>query len=108
MEIKSVPGLRVEEVLNSSRFRKLVKNRWKVSLIMTVIILSAYFGFILTIAFNKEFLAQKIASHLTLGLPVGIGIILFAWILTGAYVWWANNHYDQQVEELKNELKIDE
>jgi uncharacterized membrane protein (DUF485 family) len=66
--------------------------------------LAVYFGFILTIAFNKEILASKINDGLTLGIPVGLGIIILAWLLTGVYVRWANNHYDKKVEELKKKL----
>jgi uncharacterized membrane protein (DUF485 family) len=66
--------------------------------------LVVYFGFILSIAFFKEFLSLKIGEHITLGLPIGIGIIIFAWILTGFYTRWANQKYDKSVRELRNEI----
>lgn len=95
---------RTEDVLNSSQFKQLVSSRWSISLILSVLMLSVYFGFILTIAFNKEILARKIGAHITWGLPVGIGIILFAWLLTGIYVWWANTYYDKQVDAIKDQF----
>lgn len=95
------PNLSVTE---TSAFKKLVKNRWIFSILMTLLIMFVYFGFILVIAFNKELLSIKISSKLTLGIPVGIGIILFAWILTGIYVSWANKYYDQAVEEIKKDF----
>ncbi len=85
---------RVTTILNSEKFKDLVKKRLTVSITLTVIILVVYFGFILTIAFYKEFLAIKIGEHLTLGLPIGIGVIIFAWLLTGIYTRWANRNYD--------------
>jgi uncharacterized membrane protein (DUF485 family) len=91
-------------VTETSAFKKLVKNRWAFSIIMTILIMFVYFGFILVIAFNKKLLSSKISSKLTLGIPVGIGIILFAWILTGIYVYWANKYYDQAVEEIKKDF----
>jgi uncharacterized membrane protein (DUF485 family) len=66
--------------------------------------LLVYFGFILSIAFYKELLSFKIGEHITLGLPIGIGIIVFAWILTGIYTRWANSKYDKAVRELRNEI----
>jgi uncharacterized membrane protein (DUF485 family) len=66
--------------------------------------LVVYFGFILLIAFNKEFLATKIGEHLTIGLPIGIGVIIFAWLLTGIYIRWANSSYDKSVRELRNQI----
>jgi uncharacterized membrane protein (DUF485 family) len=95
---------RVNEILNSDEFKDLVKKRLSVSITLTVIILVVYFGFILTIAFYKEILAIKIGAYITLGLPIGISIILFAWILTGIYTRWANQKYDKSVRELRNEI----
>ncbi|MBU1096475.1 MAG: DUF485 domain-containing protein [Ignavibacteriae bacterium HGW-Ignavibacteriae-2] len=95
---------RVKEILESEKFKNLVKKRLKVSVTLTVIMLVVYFGFILSIAFYKEFLSIKIGEHLTLGLPIGIGIIIFAWILTGIYTRWANKEYDKSVRELRNEI----
>ncbi len=92
------------KIQESEEFRKFVLKKWTFSLILTAVMLLAYFGFILIIAFNKEILATKISSGLTLGIPVGLGIIVLAWVLTGVYVRWANNHYDKKVEELKKKL----
>ena len=41
----------------------------------------------------------------TLGIPMGIGMIVFAFILTAIYVVWANQVYDPEVERLKGQLK---
>jgi uncharacterized membrane protein (DUF485 family) len=94
-----------EEILESSAFKNLVSKRWKISLLLTIIMLVSYFGYLLTIAFNKEILGKTIGKNLTLGIPVGLGLILLAWIMTGIYVYWANNHYDNIVTEIKNKIK---
>lgn len=90
------------EILASKPFSKLVKNRWLFSIIMTLVILTIYFGFILTIAFRKDLLASPISGELSIGIPIGLGIIFFSWILTGIYVWWANRYYDHYVKEIKD------
>lgn len=95
---------RVKEILDSQKFKNLVKQRLTVSISLTIIMLVVYFGFILSIAFYKEFLSIKIGEHLTLGLPIGIGLIIFAWLLTGIYIRWANRNYDKAVRELRNEV----
>ncbi|MBL0173920.1 MAG: DUF485 domain-containing protein [Ignavibacteria bacterium] len=94
----------VRAILESKEFKSLVRKRVSVSLVLTAIMLFVYFGFILTIAFNKEALSTKIGEHLTLGLPIGIGIIIFAWLLTGLYTRWANSSYDTSVRALRNRL----
>ena len=94
----------VRNILESESFKSLVKKRLSVSLILTFVMLAVYFGFILTIAFNKELLAAKIGDVFTVGLPVGIGIIVFAWLLTGVYTRWANHSYDKRVRDLRNQI----
>ena len=94
----------LKTTLNSEQFKKLVSKRWTISILLTIVMLLIYFGFILMVAFNKEMLATKIGEHVTLGLPVGLGIIFLAWILTGVYVNWANNTYDKEVEIIKSQI----
>ena len=64
-----------------------------------------YYGYILLVATNKEFVSRKIGEVTTLAIPIGIGVIVLAWILTAFYVGWANRSYDPEVERLKGELK---
>ena len=64
-----------------------------------------YIGFLLVVAFQKELLAMKIGTYYTLAIPVGLGIILAAWLLTGIYVFWANNSYDNAVDALKHQYE---
>jgi uncharacterized membrane protein (DUF485 family) len=85
-------------------FKKMVRKKFQVSLILTITMLAIYFGFILLIAFNKPFLAQPIGKNLTLGLPVGIGVLISAWLLTGIYIYWANKYHDRRVNEIKKKI----
>ena len=93
------------KIQETEEFKKFVRKKWSISLILACIMLFAYFGFILIVAFRKELFAIKLTKGLTLGIPVGLGIIVLAWALTGIYVRWANNHYDKKVEELKKKIK---
>ncbi|MDT8324371.1 MAG: DUF485 domain-containing protein [Bacteroidota bacterium] len=97
----------VRRILASDEFKTLVRKRMSVTLTLTAVMLIVYFGFILVIAFDKELLAAKIGEHVTIGLPIGIGIIIFAWLLTGIYTWWANNRYDRVVREMKQQISKD-
>jgi uncharacterized membrane protein (DUF485 family) len=91
------------KIIDSPAFKNLVKRRWLVSMVLTLTMLFIYIGFLLVVAFNKGLLATKIGTHYTLAIPVGLGIIVAAWLLTGVYVFWANNSYDNAVEALKRE-----
>lgn len=94
-----------QTILKSAAFRKLVVRKWTISLLLTLLMIVAYFGFILIIAFDKKFFSQFVADYITLAIPVGIGLILFAWFITGIYTFWANNFYDKEVTKLKKELE---
>jgi len=91
--------------IDQHEFQGLVRKRWSVSLSMTALILVIYFGFILLLAFNKSILAQRVGEHMTLGIPIGLGVILSACVLTGLYVRWANTSYDKTVKDLIDHMK---
>jgi uncharacterized membrane protein (DUF485 family) len=91
--------------IDQNEFRSLVRRKWSVSVSMTVLMLAIYYGFILLLAFNGAVLAQKIGEHMTLGIPVGLGVILAACALTGLYVRWANTSYDKSVNDILANMK---
>ena len=62
--------------------------------------IAVYFGFILLIAFNKEFLARKIGPGLSVGILLGALVIVISWLLTWIYVRWANTHYDTALDAI--------
>ena len=93
------------EVISSPEFKRLVAKRWTVSGILLALLFVTYYGFILIVGTNKTFLAQKIGDVTTLGIPLGIGVIVFAFVLTAIYIGWANKSYDPEVERLKGQLK---
>lgn len=97
-----------DQVKADEEFQTLVKRRKKFSLILTLIILIMYFGFILTIAYAPSVFATPLwkGSVTTLGIPVGIGIILISFLLTGVYVKKANHEFDTILNRLKDDVGI--
>jgi uncharacterized membrane protein (DUF485 family) len=95
----------VHEIVNSPKFKKLVVTRWSVSFVLTFLLFVVYYGYILLIAYNKEFLAEKVGVYTNYGILLGVLVIILAWVLTFIYVLWANFSYDKRVEELKKEIR---
>lgn len=98
-----------ERVRKNPKFQELVTKRsrfgWQLSLVMLVV----YFSFILTIAFAPQVLGMRLGEGvITLGLPVGIGIIFLAFVLTGIYVKRANDEFDSLTEAIKEDARLDE
>lgn len=91
----------LEDLLVSREFHSLTRSKNKVSLILTLGILAVYFGFIFLIAFRKDLVGAFITDNMSWGIPMGLGVIAAAWVLTGIYVFWANRKYDVMEEELR-------
>lgn len=99
-------AVRTEDILNSERFKKLVRTRWTVSTILLILLFILYYGYILVVAYGKSFLIQKLGpdTATNYGIIFGVGTIVGAWLLTVAYVVWANNVYDVEVKAIKDEF----
>ncbi len=95
-----------DEIFNDHDFKRLSSQRNRISFIFTVLELGVYFGFISLIAFNRQLFALKITENITLGIPIGIGVIIVSWIFTGIYVKWANDKYDAIVERVRNKIGL--
>jgi uncharacterized membrane protein (DUF485 family) len=92
------------EVLASPDFALLVSRRWSFSILLTACLFVLYYGFILLVALDKPFLATKVGEATTLGIPLGVAVIVLSWVLTAAYVRWANRAHDSEVERLRKEM----
>jgi uncharacterized membrane protein (DUF485 family) len=75
--------------------------RWRVAVTLTAAMMTAYFGFVLLVAFDKPLLGRLLAPGLSLGMLLGAGVIVVAWLLTWIYVRWANRHYDAALAGLR-------
>ena len=97
--------LSAQQIVESKEFKHLVSRRWKVSMVLLTLLFLSYYGYIVLVATNKEFVSQKIGEVTTLAIPLGVGAIVIGWALTAVYVMWASKSYDPEVERLKGELK---
>ena len=82
--------------------------RWRIAISLTGAMMAVYFGFILLVAFNKPLLGTVLVPGLSLGMFLGIVVILVAWVVTWIYVRWANAHYDASVQGLRPAGKTQE
>lgn len=95
---------RLLEVSRSPRYRQLVKERARFSWSLTIVMLVIFFGYILLIAFAPDLLATPIGGGTTtLGIPVGLGVILSGIVLTGVYVHRANSRFDPLIAAIVEE-----
>ena len=91
----------VERVKRDPRFDELVTKRSRFAWILSAAILCIYFGFILIIAFVPKLLAVPIGAGVTtLGIPLGLLVIVSAFVLTGIYVRRANAEFDSMTRQI--------
>jgi len=94
----------VGRIQSNPKYQALVRKRTRFGWLLTAMMLVAYFGYIGLIAFNKDFLAQPIGPGVTsLGIPVGVGLIVFTVVLTAVYVARANTEFDRLTREIVEE-----
>lgn len=90
----------------NAAYRRLIRRRSRLGWLLATIVFLAYFGFIAVIAFDKKLLATPIGSGLiSIGIPVGFGIILLTILLTGIYVMFANGEFDRLTHEITAEVE---
>ena len=96
----------VHAIKSNPKYHELTSKRSSFAWILAVIMLLIYYGFILIVAFNKELLSQPLwqGSVTTLGIPIGLGVIVSAFVLTGVYVSRANSEFDRLTAEIKEEV----
>ena len=91
----------VTRVVANPKYQRLVKTRSSFGWSLTAIMMIVYYGFIAIVAFDKELFSQRLGDGvMTVGIPVGFGVIIFTIIITGIYVRRANSEFDTLTQEI--------
>jgi len=97
-----------ERVRNNPKFTELVQKRSSFAWKLAVTILVIYYTFIMVIAFSPEIFGQPIGDGVTtVGIPVGITIIIICFLLTGIYTKRANSEFDKLTNEIKEDIRFE-
>lgn len=91
----------VPDAAELGALEQLAARRLRVALGLTAAMLVVYFGFIFLIAFAPGFLGKRITDGLSVGMALGVVVILATWVLTWAYVRWTNRVYEPAIRELE-------
>ena len=91
----------VDKIQRHPKYLELRAKRNRLGVFLTIMMLIVYYGYIALIAFNKPFLAQPIGAGVTsVGIPIGMGVIIFTIVITGIYVRRANGEFDTLTKEI--------
>jgi uncharacterized membrane protein (DUF485 family) len=99
-------GVGYEAIQRNPKYQQLVKQRSSFGWTLTIIMLLIYFGFILLIGYEPKFLGTPIGtSVMTIGLPIGLFVIVSAFVLVAIYVRRANSTYDSLIRAIVEESR---
>lgn len=95
-----------ERVRQNPKFHELVRRRSRLAVTLSVIVLGAYYCFMMIVAFAPEILRTPLSqgSTLTVGVPVGAAIIVVSWLLTGLYSHFANGEFEELNKDVVREV----
>jgi uncharacterized membrane protein (DUF485 family) len=95
----------IEQIKANPKYQELLEKRSSFALKLTIAMLVMYYAFILVIAFDKELLGASLSGGVTtVGIPVGIAIIVISFVLTGIYTNRANGEYDDLTNAIKKDV----
>ena len=91
-----------QRIRQHPKFLELERKRSRFSWGLSAAMLVIYYGYILLVGFAPGVLGQPLApgSATTVCMPIGVGVILAAVLLTGVYVWRANGEFDRRRQVL--------
>jgi uncharacterized membrane protein (DUF485 family) len=91
----------VQRIVSNPKYKELKAKRTSYGWWLTLAMMVVYYGFILLVAFNKEFLSKRIGEGvMTLGVPLGFGVIVFTIVITAIYVKRANKEFDDLTADI--------
>ena len=91
----------VQRIARNPKYQELKAKRTSYGWWLTLAMMVVYYGFILLVAFNKPFLSQRLGEGvMTVGIPIGFGVIVFTILITAIYVKRANKEFDDLTAEV--------
>ena len=91
----------IDKIKSHPKYAQLKSQRNRFGWTLSILMLIVYYGYIALIAFDKAFLAQPLGAGVTtLGIPLGMGVIVFTIVITGIYVSRANSEYDALTKDI--------
>jgi uncharacterized membrane protein (DUF485 family) len=91
----------VQRIASNPKYQELKAKRTSYGWWLTLAMMVVYYGFILLVAFNKEFLSQRLGEGvMTVGVPIGFGVIIFTIVITAIYVKRANKEFDDLTADI--------
>jgi uncharacterized membrane protein (DUF485 family) len=94
--------MNLSRIESDPNYQKLVSERKSLGWTLAIITLVMYYGYIAIVAFAPSVIAVPLFGSITVGIVLGVAIILASILLTGIYVLRANSEYDDLTNAIVN------
>lgn len=94
-----------QRVQRSAEFQDLRRRFRNFVFPMTALFLAWYFLYVLLANYAHEFMSQKVAGNITVGLLLGLGQFVSTFVITMTYARWANQKQDAVAENLREHIE---
>lgn len=94
-----------QAVQRSDQFQTLRRTQRSFVFPLTVVFLIWYLAFVIVAAFAPEFMAIQVFGNINLGIILGLAQFVTTFIITGAYVSYANRKIDPLASDLRESLE---
>lgn len=92
-------------VQKTEQFQTLRSTHRKFVFPMTIAFLVWYLSFVVVAAFAPEFMAIKVLGNINLGIVLGLAQFVTTFIITFAYVFYANRKIDPIATDLREDME---
>lgn len=93
-----------QRIRQHPQFAELVARRTRLALVLSLLVLVPYYGFMMVVAFNPAVLHTTMGdSVITIAWPLGALLVIGSWLLTGIYIRRANGEFDDLTQNILKE-----
>jgi uncharacterized membrane protein (DUF485 family) len=96
----------VQKIQSNPAYLELRRKRNKFGWLLAALMMVVYYGYIALIAVNKPFLSRPLGAGVTtIGIPIGLGVIVFTIVITAIYIRRANGEFDRLATEILEDAR---
>lgn len=106
MSNEALNDQQVQRILQNPDFQHMVRKKSSLSKIFSIMTVVMYTAYMLMLGFNPKFFATPVSegSVTTIGIYLGLGVILFSILITAIYVQKANGEYDTMTNKVIDDI----
>ena len=98
--------MQIDTIRQLPEYAALTRARKKIMWPLSLAVIVAYFALILTIAFEPAALGSPVSGGVTsIGVVMGLGVIVFCMIITGIYVYYANRVLEPLAQAIRKKAE---